>query len=142
MILLAIVDADYMFTYIDVSGKCSSSNAQIYSRSDLHSGLVQTGFKDFLSQTPYLMTSRICRNTLSKMMPPHSRLTSWNMATKTSLMKSRYSTTTGCPEKEGSWFRVLLTTMKHHHKKVRIIAEACCIHLNLMLLLGMYRIVI
>ncbi|XP_071503284.1 putative nuclease HARBI1 [Diadema antillarum] len=47
VILFAMVDADNKFTYIDVSGNGSSSDAQIYNESDLHHGLDQSRIHAF-----------------------------------------------------------------------------------------------
>ena len=52
VILFAMVDADYKFTYIDVSGNGSSSDAQIYNKSDLHRGLDQNRIHAFPQPDP------------------------------------------------------------------------------------------
>ena len=71
VILFAMVDAGYKFTYIDVSGNGSSSDAQIYNESDLHRGL-----DHFLSQTPCPMTIRMCLTSSFGMTPSHCGPTS------------------------------------------------------------------
>jgi hypothetical protein len=52
VILFAMVDADYKFTYIDVSGNGSSSDAQIYNESDLQRGLDQNRIRAFPQPDP------------------------------------------------------------------------------------------
>ena len=98
VILFAMVDAGYKFTYIDVSGNGSSSDAQIYNESDLHRGL-----DHFLRQTPCPMTIRMCLTPSLGMTPPHCGPTSWSRtAPETSPMKIA-SSTIGCPGQDGSW---------------------------------------
>lgn len=45
--VFAMVDADYKFTYNDLSGNGSSSDAQIYNESDLYRGLDQNRIHAF-----------------------------------------------------------------------------------------------
>ena len=52
MIVFAMVDADYKFTYIDISGKGSSSDTQVYNESDSIVGWTRTTSLPFLSQNP------------------------------------------------------------------------------------------
>jgi len=52
VILFANVDAGYMFSYIDESGKGSSSDAQIFNESDLHRGLEQNRSHAFPQPDP------------------------------------------------------------------------------------------
>jgi len=75
-ILFAMVDADNKFTYIDVSGNGSSSDAQIYNESDLHRGLDQNRIHAFPQPDTYPMTIRMCLTSSSEMTPSHCGPTS------------------------------------------------------------------
>ncbi|XP_052225066.1 putative nuclease HARBI1 [Dreissena polymorpha] len=52
VILFAMVDADFKFTYVDVSGNGSSSDVQIYNESDLPRGLDQNRIHAFPQPDP------------------------------------------------------------------------------------------
>ncbi|XP_064077660.1 putative nuclease HARBI1 [Macrobrachium nipponense] len=142
VILFAMVDADYKFTYIDVSGNGSSSDAQIYNESDLHRGLDQNRIHGFPQpdllpndnqDVPYFIIGNDAFSLRTYLMKPYStrnltheeRIFNYRLSRARWVMENAFGILT-------NRFQILLTTMQHHHETVRIIVEACCILHNLM----------
>uniref|UniRef100_A0A3Q1G1T0 DDE Tnp4 domain-containing protein n=1 Tax=Acanthochromis polyacanthus TaxID=80966 RepID=A0A3Q1G1T0_9TELE len=142
VILFAMVDADYKFTYIDVSGNCSSSDAQIYNESDLHRGLDQNRIHAFPQpdplpndnqDVPYFIIGDDAFSLRTYLMKPYNTR---NLTHEERIFNYRLSRARRVVENAfgilANRFQILLTTMQHHHETVRIIVEACCILHNLM----------
>ncbi|XP_047490323.1 protein ALP1-like [Penaeus chinensis] len=142
VILFAMVDADYRFTYIDVSGNGSSSDAQIYNESDLHRGLDQNRIHAFPQpdplpndhqDVPYFIVGDDAFSLRTYLMKPYSNR---NLTHEERIFNYRLSRARRVVENAfgilANRFQILLTTMQHHHETVRTIVEACCILHNLM----------
>lgn len=142
VILFAMVDADYRFTYIDVSGNGSSSDAQIYNESDLHRGLDQNRIHGFPQpdplpndhqDVPYFIVGDDAFSLRTYLMKPY---TNRNLTHEERIFNYRLSRARRVVENAfgilANRFQILLTTMQHHHETVRTIVEACCILHNLM----------
>ena len=137
-----MVDADYKFTYIDISGNGASSDAQIYNDSDLHRGLEQNRIRGFPQTDPlpndnqdvhYFIIGDDAFSLRTYLMKPYS---SRNLTHEERIFNYRLSRARRVVENAfgilANRFGILLTTMQHHHETVRIIVEACCILHNLM----------
>lgn len=142
VILFAMVDADYRFTYIDVSGNGSSSDAQIYNESDLHRGLDQNRIHAFPQpdplpndhqDVPYFIIGDDAFSLRTYLMKPYSTR---NLTHEERIFNYRLSRARLVVENAfgilANRFQILLTTMQHHHETVRTIVEAYCILHNLM----------
>ena len=142
VILFAMVDADYKFTYIDISGNGSSSDAQIYNESDLHRGLDQNRIHAFPQpdplpndnqDVPYFIIGDDAFSLRTYPMKPYSTR---NLTHEERIFNYRLSRARRVVENAfgilANRFEILLTTMQHHHETVRTIVEACCILHNLM----------
>ncbi|XP_054648873.1 putative nuclease HARBI1 [Dunckerocampus dactyliophorus] len=142
VILFAMVDADYKFTYIDISDNGSSSDAQIYNESDLHRGLDQNRIHGFpqpdplpndSQDVPYFIIGDDAFSLRTYLMKPYSTR---NLTKEERIFNYRLSKARWVVEKSfgisANRFRILLTTMQHHHETVRTIVECCCILHNLL----------
>ena len=126
VILFAMVDADYKFTYIDVSGNGASSDAQIYNESDVHRGLEQNRIRGFPQPDPlpndnqdvhYFIIGDDAFSLRTYLMKPYS---SRNLTHEERIFNYRLSRARRVVENAfgilANRFGILLTTMQHHHE--------------------------
>ena len=142
IILLAVVTSDYKFLWIDVSGKGSSSDAQIYNASQIKEGLEKSDFRGFpepdplpgdTEKIPYFLVGDDAFGLRTYMMKPYGHR---EMTRKQRIFNYRLSRARRVVENAfgilANRFQVLLSTMMHEADTVRIIVKACILLHNLM----------
>ncbi|XP_052249677.1 putative nuclease HARBI1 [Dreissena polymorpha] len=124
VILFAMVDADYKFTYIDISGNDSSSDAQIYNENPLPNDNQNVPYfnigDDVFSLRTYLMKPYNTRK-----LTHEEGIFNYRLSRARRVVENAFGIL-------ANRFQILLITMQHHHETVRTIVEADCILHNLM----------
>ena len=144
IILFAMVDSDYKFTYIDVSAKGASSDAHIYNNSDLRAGLHLNDIEgwpaaeplpndDGGEDVPFFIVGDDAFALRTYLMKPYG---SRNLTKDKRIFNYRLSRARRVVENAfgilANRFRVLLSTMGQEPDTVRLIVTTCCILHNLM----------
>ena len=141
VVLMALVDADYKFLWMEVGSQGSASDAQIFNECELKEALEDGSIglppPDPLpgddQDTPYFLVGDDAFALKTWLMKPHSKR---NMTNEERIFNYRLSR--ACRIVENAFgilanrFRCLLTTMRQRPKTVTtIVKAACCLH-NLM----------
>ncbi len=144
IILFAMVSSDYKFTYIDVSAKSASSDAQIYNDSDLRTGLQNNDIDGWPApqslpndeggeKVPFFIVGDDAFDLRTYLMKPYG---SRNLTKDERTYNYRLSRARRVVENAfgilANRFRVLLSTMAQDPDTVRLIVCTCCVLHNLM----------
>ena len=141
IVLLALVDADYKFLWVDLGGAGSASDAQIYNNSELRE-CVEDGTLGFpepeplpndTEDVPYFFVGDDAFALRPTMMKPFSlrgltrdeRILNYRLSRARRVVENAFGIL-------ANRFQVLLTTMQHHPETVKFIVKACIILHNIM----------
>ena len=141
VVLLALVDADYKFLWVDLGGNGSMSDAQIFNVSELKECMENgtIGFPDPEPMpnddrnTPYLILGDDAFGLRTYLMKPYSQrgLTNGQLITNYRISRGRRVVENAFGILAQRW-QLLLTTMMQTPDNMKVIVEACvCLH-NLM----------
>ena len=138
---MGLVDADYKFIWADLSGKGSSSDAQIYNNSEIKEFAVDAtiGFpapdavpNDYQDVTLLLHRQRCLRPPKdhdeaiqSPGLDNEERIFNYMLSRARRVVENAFGIL-------ANRFQVLLTTMQHHPSTVKVIVKACIVLHNLM----------
>ena len=142
IILLAVVTSDYKFMWIDVSGKGSYSDAQIYNRCDFKLGLERNDIMGFPAPTPvpgdnenmphfllgddaFALRTYLMKPFGNRQMTRKQRIYNYRLSRARRVVENSFGIL-------ANRFQVLLTTMLHDAPTVRLVVTACVILHNLM----------
>ena len=138
IVLMALVDADYKFMWIDVGGFGSQSDAQIYNQSELKECLEDGSIElpppsplpNDVQDLPYFMLGDDAFGLRPYLMKPYSgrHLTREEMIANYRISRARRVVENAFGIMAQRW-RVLLSTMQQMPVNAQIIVEACvCLH--------------
>ena len=142
IILLAVVSADYKFLWVDTSGDGSASDAQVYNQSDLRAALEAGDIIGWpapdplphdTEDVPYFLIGDDAFALRTEMMKPFSnrdlshdeRIYNYRLSRARRVVENAFGIMV-------NRFQVLLTTMNHAPRTVRLITKTCVLLHNLM----------
>ena len=142
IILLAVVISDYRFLWVDVSGKGSTSDAHIYNRSNFKNMLENNTLPGLPKPQPlpgdnvpmpYFLLGDDAFGLRTFLMKPyaqrnltrHERIFNYRLSRARRVVENAFGIL-------ANRFQVMLTTMFHSVKTVRLIVKTCCLLHNLM----------
>ena len=142
IVLLALVGPDYKFLYVEVGAQGSASDAQIYNRSNLKEAMKTNdiGFPDAQilphdnqDPIPYFIVGDDAFALATYLMKPFSRrglditerIFNYRLCRCRRIAENAFGILV-------NRFQVLLTTMCHNVKTVKLIVETCCLLHNIM----------
>jgi hypothetical protein len=141
VILLALVDSDYKFRWVDIGGRGAAGDAQIWNSSDLKAaiddGTVNVPPPEALPwdtvDIPYFIIGDDAFALRPHMQKPYAHR---GLSREERIFNYRLSRARRVVENAfgilANRFQVLMTTMQHTPANVRLITTACCVLHNLM----------
>ena len=142
IIMLALVDADYKFIWVDIGGKGAASDAQIYNASELKEVVddASIGFPPpeflpgdnqdpcpffFVADDAFALDESMMKPFSQRKMTDEERIYNYRLSRSRRIVENAFGIL-------ANRFQILLTTMNHHPSTVRLIVQTCIILHNLM----------